>query len=129
MSVQALHLIRAVCHLNITFPMIQGSVMTKPLRKNVVKCLLIRESLAELRSCLKVREDVLDSPSLIICMVSVDVKQRLKKKKKKNRLQQDFSVISPCCFSLLLQRAWCLCFSPCVGPAERCACSERVPGG
>ena len=57
MSSQALHLIQAICHLNIVFPMIQGSMMTKPLRKNVIKCLLICESLAELVRCVKVKAD------------------------------------------------------------------------
>ena len=36
------------------------------------------ENLSELRSCVKVEVAVLVSPSLIVLMVSVDVKQRLK---------------------------------------------------
>ena len=39
-------------------------------------------SISELRSCVKVEVDVLGSPSIIVLMVSVDVKQHLKKKKK-----------------------------------------------
>ena len=35
-----------------------------------------------LRSCVKVEVAVLGSPSVIVLMVSVDVKQHLKKKKK-----------------------------------------------
>ena len=34
---------------------------------------------------MKVEVDVLDSPSLLVCKVSVDVKQHLKKKKKKKK--------------------------------------------
>ena len=86
--------------------MMQMSVMSKSLRKNVVKCLLICESLAELRSCVKVKADVLDSTSLIICMISVDVKQHLKKKKKEEEdlpaachFAMLFCLILPCCFA------------------------------
>ena len=78
------------------------SVMSKSLRKNVVKCLLICESLAELWSCVKVKADVLDSTSLIICTVSV------KKKEEEEDLPAArffchfamlFCLILPCCFA------------------------------
>ena len=45
-------------------------------RKTTLNC-----SLSDLRSCGKVEVDVLGSTSLIVIMVSVDVKQHLKKKK------------------------------------------------
>ena len=40
------------------------------------------ESYPKAQSCVRVEVDLLGSPSLIICTVSVDVKQHLKKKKK-----------------------------------------------
>ena len=92
--------------------------MSKPLRKNVVKCLLICESLAELRSCVKVKADVLDSPSLIICTVSVDVKQRLKKKKKKKKIFLSFRLLvfasSSVCMASLFQSVCQTCRKMCL---------------
>ena len=41
-----------------------------------------KKSTTELQSCVKVEVAVLGSPSLIVCMGFVDVRQHLKKKKK-----------------------------------------------
>ena len=41
----------------------------------------LNSSISEIRSCVKVEMAILGSPSPIILMVSVDVKQHLKKKK------------------------------------------------
>ena len=43
---------------------------------------------SQLRSCVKVEVAVLGCPSLIVLMVSVDIKQHLKKKKKKTRTSE-----------------------------------------
>ena len=53
--------------------------------------ILAKRPCPELRSCVKVEVDILSSPSLISWIVSVDVKQHLKKKKK--RIEQSSGAV------------------------------------
>ena len=52
----------------------------------------IEDAITELRSCVKLEVDVLGSPSPICLMVSVDIKQHLKKKNSKTALQSSGAV-------------------------------------